>query len=125
LQRHYPACGSGVASCPGAPQSILNLISTEPATVETLATRNPDGSVVVMIANHAVMNPATDNDGSGAPRTVIVDISAFGAFSSGTQLIIDANTDPTQGPSATPVTPASRLTVTLSGYGVTFLQLKP
>jgi hypothetical protein len=125
LQRYYPACGFGVASCPGAPQSILNLNSTETTTVETLATKNPDGSVVVMIADRAVLNPTTDNNGSGAPRTVIVDVSAFGAFSSATQLTIDASTSAAQVPSATPVTPASRLTVTLNGYGVTFLQLKP
>jgi hypothetical protein len=102
----------------------LNLASTETTTVETLATMS-GGTVLVMIANHAIMNPATDNNGPGAPRTVIVDVSALSAFSSATQLTIDGSTDPTQGPSATPVTPASRMMVTLNGYGVTFLQLLP
>jgi hypothetical protein len=125
LQRYYPTCPFG-APCPtGIPPRIWSLTTTESSTVETLATQGPGNSTVVMISNHAVMNPGTDNNGSGAPRTVIVDVSALGAFSSGTQLTIDANTDPTQGPSATPVTPALRLTVTLSGYGVAFLQLKP
>jgi hypothetical protein len=78
-----------------------------------------------MIANHAILNPVTDDNGPGAPRTVIVDVSALGAFSSATELTIDANTDPMHGPSATPVTPASRMMVTLNGYGVTFLQLQP
>jgi hypothetical protein len=71
------------------------------------------------------MNPVTDDNGPGAPRTVIVDVSALGPFISATQLTIDASTDPTQGPSATPVAPASRMMVTLNGYGVTFLQLQP
>jgi hypothetical protein len=124
LQRYYPTCPFG-APCPlGIPPSILNLVSTETTTVETLATMS-GGTVLVMIANHAIMNPATDNNGSGAPRTVIVDVSALGAFSSATELTIDAGTDPAQGPSATPVTPASRMTVTLNAYGVTFLQLQP
>jgi hypothetical protein len=125
LERTYPACAYRVASCPGAPQSILNLASTETTTVETLATRNPNGSVVVMIADRAVLNPATDNNGTGAPRTVIVDVSALGSFSSASELTLDAGTSPTQGPTATTVTPASRMTITLGGYGVTFLQLNP
>ncbi len=138
LQRYFPAACESCLKPPGGgiviggpsnpAASILNLTSTESTTVETLATTNVACSgnyVVVMIANHAVMNPTTDNNGPGAPRTVIVDVSALGALSSATRLMIDANTDPVQGPSATPITPTSRLTVTLSGYGVTFLQLNP
>jgi len=125
LQRYYPTCPLG-APCPtGIPPKILSLTTTESSTVETLATQGPGNSTVVMIANHAIMNPATDDNGPGAPRSVIVDVSTLGAFSSATELTIDASTDPTQGPSATPVTPASRMMVTLNGYGVTFLQLKP
>jgi len=125
LQRYYPTCPFG-APCPtGIPPRILSLTTTESSTVETLATQGPGNSTVVMIANHAVMNPATDDNGPGAPRTVIVDVSSLGPFSSATELTIDASTDPAQGPSATPVTPASRMMVTLNGYGVTFLQLKP
>jgi hypothetical protein len=126
LQRYYPTstCPLGFPCPPPVgPQAILNLVSTETSTVETLATKNPDDSVAVMIANHAIMNPATDNNGPGAPRTVIVDVSALGTFSSATELTIDASTDPAQGPSATPVTAAPRMTITLNGYGVTFLQL--
>jgi len=132
LQRYYPvSCtGCGGAILPIAPStSILNLNSSESTTVETLATLyslcGSPTSYTVMISNHAVMNPGTDNNGSGAPRTVIVDVSALGTLSSATQLTIDASTDPTQGPSAVSINPASRLTVTLNGYGVTFLQLQP
>jgi hypothetical protein len=125
LRRYYPTCPFG-APCPlGIPPRILSLTTTESSTVETLATQGPGNSTVVMIANHAILEPATDNNGPGAPRTVIVDVSALGPFSSATELTIDASTDPTQGPSATPVTPASRMMVTLNGYGVTFLQLRP
>jgi len=125
LERTYPICPSG-APCPtGIPPKILSLTTTESSTVETLATQGPGNSTVVMIANHAVMNPATDNNGTGAPRTVIVDVSALETFSSATQLTIDASTSAAQGPSATTITPTTRITVTLNGYGVTFLELKP
>ena len=125
LQRYYPTCPFGAACPTGIPPKILSLAATESSTVETLATQGPGNSTVVMIANRAVMNPTTDNNGPGAPRTVIVDVSSLGTFSSAMQLTIDASTDATRGPSATPVTPASRMTVTLNGYGVTFLQLNP
>lgn len=71
------------------------------------------------------MNSPSDNNGTGAPRTVIVDVSTLGPFSPGTQLTIDAITDPTNGPTAASITPAPRMTVTLNGHGVTFLQLSP
>ncbi len=110
------------ASPPGS--SILQLNTTDSTTVETLATRNNDGSVVVMVANRAVHSPS-DNNGTGDPRTVIVDVSALGAFTSASQLTIDATTDSGAGPTSTSVTPAARMQVTIGGYGVTFLTLKP
>ena len=77
-----------------------------------------------MVANHAV-STATDHNGPGSPRTVVADVSALGTFCSGSLLMIDANTDVVNGPSATSVTPAAQMTVTLNGYGVAFLTLKP
>jgi hypothetical protein len=128
LERYFPFCESGaLPNCTTAPPSILNLASTEPAdaqTVEVLATRNADNSVVVMLADHAV-NAPSDNNGPGAPRTVVVDLSALGQFTSGTQLTIDANTDITNGPAAVSITPASRMTLNLGGYNVTFVKLAP
>jgi hypothetical protein len=103
---------------------ILTLNATETSTVETLATRNADGSVVVMIANHAV-HAANDNNGTGDPRTVVVDVSALGSFATATQLTIDANTDTVAGPAETPLTLAPRMQVVLGGYGVTFVTLSP
>ena len=119
----YVDCtGLPPAPCPSA-SDILTVASTETTTVEVLATRNSDGSVVVMVVDRAV-HAASDNNGPGDPRTVVVDVSALGSFGLGTQLTIDANTDPAKGPAAAAVTPASHMTITLGGYGVTFLLLK-
>ena len=104
--------------------SILDMNVTDNSTVETLAVQRADGSVVVMIANRAVHAPSDDN-GPGDPRTAIVDLSAWPAFSTASLLTIDATTDPAGGPVAVPVTPALRLTVKFNGYGVAFLQLTP
>jgi hypothetical protein len=124
LEVYFPSCVFG-STCHKVPAVILNLTTTESKTVEILATNGQLVSYpVIMIANHAVNSPG-DNNGPGAQRTVIVEVPGLGPFRSGTQLTIDATTDPTNGPTATPITPASRMTVTLNGYGVTFLQLSP
>lgn len=108
---------------PGAPD-ILTLSATESTTIESLATKNGDGSVLVMIADRAVHAPSDDN-GAGDPRTVIVDISALGNFTSASQLNIGAASDLSNGPQPSTITFAPKLTVTLPGYGVAFLILKP
>ncbi len=118
LLRKFPYDGTAAAP------EILTLHATETSTVETLATRNSDGSVVVMVANHAVRAPA-DNNGTGDPRTVILDISALGTFTSATQLTIGASTDTIAGPVETAITVTPRIPVTLGGYGVTFVTLHP
>jgi hypothetical protein len=102
---------------------ILQLIVTETSSAEILATKNGDGSVVVMVADRAV-HATTDNNGGGDPRTVIVDVSALGTFSSATSLTIDGKTS-ASGPVPVNVAPAQKISVTLGGYGVTFLKLKP
>jgi hypothetical protein len=103
---------------------ILQLLATETSSAETLATKNSDGSVVLMIVDHAV-HSSTDNNGAGDPRTVIVDVSALGTFSSATSITIDKNTKATNGPASSSITPTQKISVTLGGYGVTFLKLKP
>jgi hypothetical protein len=113
LARYFP-------SPPGSDR--LELDATDHATVEILPTLSADGTVVIMIANHAVRSSSDDN-GTGAPRTVLVDLSELGSFSSATQLTIDANTNPASIPSPQTITPATRMEITLSGYGVTFLAL--
>ncbi|HKW65507.1 MAG TPA: putative Ig domain-containing protein [Candidatus Acidoferrum sp.] len=107
-----------------APPDILRLTITETTTLETLATKNSDGSILLMVADRAVLSPS-DNNGPGDARTVILDISALGNFTSASQLDIGAKTDVTNGPQPSPITLASKLTVTLPGYGVSFLLLKP
>lgn len=106
------------------PLDILALTVTDTSTVEILATKNSDGLAVVMIVDRAV-HAANDNNGTGDPRTVIVDVSALGDSSSATTLTIDAKTDVTNGPSQVELAFSPQMTVVLGGYGVTFLTLKP
>jgi hypothetical protein len=129
LGRYFPWCAPDEPAswCTAEPVNILTWTTSEPAdaqTVEIFATRNTDGSVVVMAANHAV-NGQTDDNGPGAPRTVIVDLSQLESFSSATELTIDANTNVALGPKAIDVAPAAQMTVNMGGYGVTFLKLVP
>jgi hypothetical protein len=116
LGREFPAS-------PGS--TLLEYSSTDDAELEVLPVINADKSVVIMVANHAVNDPMTDNNGPGAPRTVLLDVAALGTFSSGSLLAIDTNTSAATGPTAAAVTPAAQMTVSLGGYGVEFLTLKP
>jgi hypothetical protein len=112
-------------STPSAPgPNILGVSATDTTTIETLATKNADGSITVMVNNHAVASPA-DNNGSGAARTVVVEFSTVPTFSSASLLTIDAATNPTTGPVATVAAPDWRTSITLPGYGTAWLVLKP
>ena len=103
---------------------ILTLTSTEHDSLETLATKAADGTVTVMVVDRAVHAPG-DNNGVGDPRTVVVDTSAVNSFSAANLLTIDSTTNVSTGPASVGVAPAARVTVTLPGYGVAFLSLKP
>jgi len=117
--------GQMFPSTPSSPGSdILQLAVTETSSAEIVATKNSDGSVVVMVADRAVHAPS-DNNGAGDPRTVIVDTSALGTFSSATSLTIDAKTSVSSGPVPVSLTPGQKASVTLGGYGLTFLKWKP
>jgi len=117
--------GSYFPSTPAAPgPNILTLSATDTYTVETLATESSTGTVTVMVVDRAVDKP-TDNNGSGDPRTVIVDLSSLGKFSSASLLMIDAASSASAEPAAVSLTPASQMTITLPGYGVAFLTLTP
>jgi hypothetical protein len=107
-----------------APPGILALTVTDTSTIEILATKNSDGSAVVMIVDRAV-HAANDNNGTGDPRTVIVDVSALGNFSSATSITIDGNTNAANGPPPVALAFSPQMTVVLGGYGVTFLTFKP
>jgi hypothetical protein len=102
---------------------LLNATSNDDANVEVLAVQQPGGPTMVMITDHAVASP-TDNNGTGAPRTVLVDASALGSFTSGKQLTLDASTSPLTGPTEQAITPAAQMQVTLGGYGTTILSLQ-
>lgn len=108
-----------------ADSKVLPYTSTDNADLETLPVINADGSVVVMIANHTIDNPASDNNGPGVAQNVLVDVSALGSFSSGSLVVIDSSTSVTNGPVSTSVTPAAQITIPLNGYSVGFLSLKP
>jgi len=96
---------------------------------QTLAARNPDGSVVILMSNYALApgsianQPANfDNNGPGTPRTFALDLSALGAFSSATLVTLDAST-PAGGPALQSLSPAAQMQVTLAGYGAALLRL--
>lgn len=118
LANFYPSTSAS------APPDILAETTTDSSSIETLATRNSDGSVRVMIVDRAV-HSSTDNNGNGDPRTVVVDTSSFGTFSAASLLTLDANTDIVNGPTGAGIPPVSRIVVTLNGYGVAFLTLMP
>jgi hypothetical protein len=103
--------------------TVLSLTNTDSDNVEVLPVKRSDGSVLVMVANHAVAS-ASDDDGAGAPRTVKLDLSSLGSFATAKQLTIDSSTDPVAGPSEQSVDYSSTMQLTMSGYGVTFLTLQ-
>lgn len=104
---------------------ILQTSSTESApTVEILATRNADMSVSLLVSDMAVAD-AADNNGTGLPRTVVLDLSALGSFAAGTQVTLDASTPISSGPAQVNFTPGSTLTLTLNGYGSQLITLRP
>ncbi len=87
----------------------------------TMALRNPDGSVVVLMSNHALQH-VDDNNGAGVPRTFALDLSALGAFTSAMLVTLDAATPP-GGPQLQSLTPSANMQVTLPGYGTALLRL--
>ena len=103
--------------------SVLSVNNSDDNNVEVMAVKQASGEVVVMVADHAVAS-ATDNNGAGVPRTVLVDLSALGSFTTAKQVTLDATTNPVTGPMQQTVTYAPMMPVTLGGYGVTFLTLQ-
>jgi hypothetical protein len=108
-------------SPPGA--NILSVTNSDTVHVEVLAARSDSGGVAILVDNHAVAS-VNDNNGKGAPSVVTLDLSALGTLRWGEMVTIDAKTDPSAGPTPTPFTPSSTMTVSLPGYGVTFLMMR-
>jgi len=107
-------------SPPGA--TILQVTNSGPSALEALAVRNDDGSVAILLANHAVRN-ATDNNGPGVPANVTLDVSALGSFALAEVTLIDANTDPSAGPATQSIPPQGTNSISFPGYGVAFVRL--
>ena len=103
--------------------SILSATDTDANNIEVLAVKETNGQTVVMVSDHGVAS-ANDNNGPGVPRTVLVDVSALGSFTSATEVTIDKSTSPTAGPTMQTMTPAGQMQVSLGGYGVAFLVLQ-
>jgi Glycosyl hydrolase catalytic core len=114
LQHYFPASTSA---------QILQYSSSDDPEVEVLPVKNSDGSVVIMVANHALVS-ANDNNGTGAPRNVSLDVSQLGSFTSAKLLTIDARTDLVNGPAEASLTLGSTVSLTFPGYGVAFVSLK-
>ena len=104
-------------------QLLLNSNNSNTAQVEALPILNTDGSVVILISNHAVAN-AADNNGSGLTAKISVDVNALGPFSSASQLTIDSTTSASTGSNPVSISTASPIAVTLSGYGTAILKLQ-
>lgn len=120
LGQYFPV-GNGAGQ-----QLLLDSTNSNTAQVEVLPVLNPDGSVVIMISNHAVASPA-DNNGAGMTANISINTSAFGSFNSAlsSKLVIDSNTSATTGPTATPISAASPIQLTMNGYSVAFIRLVP
>jgi uncharacterized protein (TIGR03437 family) len=88
----------------------------------TMALRNPDGSVVILMSNHAVQH-YDDNNGKGVSRTFALDLSDLGSFTSATLVTLDAATPVGSGPALQSLTPSAQMQVTLPGYGAALLRL--
>ena len=95
---------------------------------QTMAARNVDGSVVILMSNYALQPPQTgntynfDNNGPGTPRTFALNLSALGTFASAPLVTLNAST-PAGGPVPQTLPPAAQMQVTLPGYGAALLRL--
>jgi hypothetical protein len=118
LAAMYPANGM---------QRILKTTETDVSELESLVTLNGSPQVIVLLANHALA-AATDNDGTGATRTVIVDFTDANLAKTPATVslqVFDSVTETSAAPATTTVPFAVRIPVTLHGDGLTFLTVGP
>ncbi|HZP18309.1 MAG TPA: hypothetical protein VFB00_10110 [Terriglobales bacterium] len=114
LARMFPA---------GSQQQQLQFSNSANPQIEVLPVKNPNGSVVIMLSNHAVASPG-DNNGPGLIAKISLDVSALGTFNSASLLMIDSTTSIANGPSAVNISPQSPINLTLDGYSVAFITLQ-
>lgn len=108
----------------GSGQQLLQSTNSDTSDIEALPVVNTDGSVVIMISNHAVASPA-DNNGEGLTADVAIDTSALGPFTSASEIVIDSTTSVANGPNTQSISPASPLKLSLNGYSVAMIKLTP
>lgn len=106
-----------------AASQVLELNNSDSQNFEVLAVKNNDGSVVVMISNHAVASPE-DNNGAGVQAKVTLDVSALGNFASAALVMIDSTTSATTGPSPAAISTASPIELNMNGYSVAMVKLQ-
>ena len=104
-------------------EQVLQFTNSNSAQIEALPILNTDGSLVILVSNHAVAN-AADNNGAGMTAKISLDVSALGNFASATQLTIDSTTSATTGPSPAVISTTSPISVTIHGYGSAILKLQ-
>ncbi len=68
---------------------------------------------------------STDDNGVGQPRTVVINTSALGSFTSGTLVTLGSETNIVTGPATTTFAVTPTLTINLAGYGAAFIKLTP
>ena len=107
----------------GSGQQMLQFSNSNNSELEVLPVLNVDGSVVILVSNHAVASPS-DNNGTGLTARVSLDVSALGSFSTASLVTIDATTSAINGPSPSSISPTSPITLNLDGYSVALLKLK-
>ena len=107
----------------GSGQQSLQFTNSDTGDIEVLPVINTDGSVVIMISNHAVASP-NDNNGAGVAAKVSVDVSSLGSFTTATEILIDAKTSPATGPASNSISAQSPINVNFGGYGVAFIKLQ-
>jgi len=107
----------------GSGEQLLQSTNSDGSEIEVLPIMNTDGSVVVMVANHAVAS-VTDNNGDGLTADVAVDVSALGSFTSGREVLIDSSTNPATGPTLQTISATSPIKLSLSGYSAAIVKLQ-
>jgi hypothetical protein len=106
------------------PMDIIHTSVSESNRIEMFAAMKADGTRVIMVVNRDVAASA-DNNGPGVPKTVTLDLTGAGSFTTATLIAIDKNTSATAGPSPQTLTPASgKVTLSFPGYGVQFVTLQ-
>jgi len=103
---------------------ILQTADDSSVGIDTLAVQGEGGDLILLVSNHAV-NKSNDINGAGSARNVVIDMSAFNTFNSGTLVQIDGKTDLVNGPISQQIAATKLLNITFSGYGTAIVHMYP